>query len=206
MIYLTGSKNANQTQHFDDGTLGVLNTPASNYTIQPGWTWAADNGCFNAKTYVGDVEWYRWLRKQDRANCLFATAPDVVGDHAATVERSHMWLLRIRALGFPAAFVLQNGATVANVPWDAFDVAFVGGDDAFKLGGADELIREAQRRGKPVHVGRVNSGQRYERFAHMGVDSCDGTFLAFGPDVNLPRLLSWVRKHATHPTLWMATT
>jgi len=201
VIYLTGSKNANQSQHYDAGTIGLLNTPASNYTVQAGWTWAADNGCFNAATYVGDVKWYRWLRKQPREGCLFATAPDVVGDHAGTVERSHMWLLRIRALGFPAAFVLQNGATVANVPWDDFDVAFVGGDDAFKLGGADDLIREAQRRGKPVHVGRVNSGQRYQRFAQMGVDSCDGTFLAFGPDVNLPRLLSWVRKHATHPTL-----
>jgi hypothetical protein len=26
----------------------------------------------------------------------------------------------------------------------------------------------------------------------MGCDSADGTFLAYGPDVNLPRLLSWL--------------
>jgi hypothetical protein len=211
VIYLTGSKNAKHAAHYDDGTIGLLNTPASNYTVQPGWTWAADNGCFNAATYVGDEAWFAWLEQQPRKGCLFATAPDVVGDHEATVERSLPWLERIRSLGFPAAFVLQNGATVANVPWDAFDVAFVGGDDAFKLGGADHLIYEALIRGKRVHIGRVNSGKRYERFAHMhigdrAVDSCDGTFLAFGPDVNLPRLLSWVRKHATHPTLWMATT
>lgn len=206
MIYLTGNKNKAWRHLLDDGTLGLLNTPANGYIIESGWTWAADNGCFNERTYVGDVAWFAWLRKQEPSGCLFATAPDVVGDHAATVERSARWLPRIRRHGFPAAFVLQNGATVENVPWDDFDVAFVGGDDAFKLGGADDLIREAQRRGKPVHVGRVNSAKRYERFAQMGVDSCDGTFLAFGPDVNLPRLLSWVRKHATHPTLWMAYT
>lgn len=204
MIYLTGNKNAKWLHLYDDGTLGLLNTPANGYVIKPGWTFACDNGCFNERTYVGDEAWFAWLQRQPREGCLFATAPDVVGDHAATVERSAPWLSRIRALGFPAAFVLQNGATIDNVPWDDLDVAFVGGDDTFKLGGADDLIREAQRRGKRVHVGRVNSGQRYERFAHMGVDSADGTFLAFGPDVNLPRLLSWVRKHATHPTLWMA--
>jgi hypothetical protein len=26
----------------------------------------------------------------------------------------------------------------------------------------------------------------------MGCDSADGTFLTYGPDVNLPRLLSWL--------------
>jgi hypothetical protein len=203
-MYLTGSWQRATEPHLDARRMGVLNTPATNKTIKAGWVFALDNGAFNAATYVGDDRWYAWLAGQDPTGCLFATAPDVVGDHHATLVRSVPWLSRIRALGYPAAFVLQNGATVENVPWDSFDVAFVGGDDAFKLGGADDLIREAQRRGKPVHIGRVNSGQRYERFALMGVDSCDGTFLAFGPDVNLPKLLSWVRKHATHPTLWMA--
>jgi hypothetical protein len=202
-MYLTGSVGKAVEPYLDNGIVGYLRAPKGGRTLRPGWVWAADNGCFNAATYVGDDRWYAWLAAQDPTGCLFATAPDVVGDHDATLVRSLPWLSQIRALGFPAAFVLQNGATVANVPWSAFDVAFIGGDDSFKLGGADHLIREAQRRGKPVHVGRVNSGQRYERFAHMGVDSCDGTFLAFGPDVNVPKLLSWVRKHATHPTLWM---
>lgn len=202
MIYLTGSWQKATYEHINNGTIGVLNTPATNKAIHPGWVWAADNGAFNAKTYVGDEKWFAWLSSQPRDGCLFATAPDVVGDHTATVERSAPWLPRIRDLGFPAAFVLQDGATAETVPWDDFDVAFVGGTDAFKLGGADDLIVEAQRRGKKVHVGRVNSGQRYERFALMGVDSCDGTCLAFGHDINLPSLLAWRRKYATHPTLW----
>ncbi len=202
LIYLTGNKNKAWRHLLDEGTLGLLNTPASGYIIESGWTWAADNGCFNAQTYVGDDRWFDWLSRQDPSGCLFATAPDVVGDHAATVKRSLPWLSRIRALGFPAAFVLQDGATVEDVPWDAFDVTFVGGSDSFKLGAADPLIVEAHRRDKRVHVGRVNSGKRFERFAHLGVESCDGTFLGFGPATNLPRLLSWIRKQDTHEPLF----
>ena len=202
MIYLTGNKGKAWRHLLDDGTLGLLNTPANSYIVEPGWTWAADNGCFNERTYVGDDKWFFWLSQQDPRMCLFATAPDVVGDHAATLERSKPWLKQIRALGFPAAFVLQDGATATNVPWDLFDVAFIGGSNAFKLGGADDLIREAHQRGKRVHVGRVNSGKRYERFAAMAVESCDGTFLGFGPDTNLPQLESWIRKHRLQPYLW----
>jgi hypothetical protein len=201
-MYLAGNKNKAWRHLLDAGEIGLLNTPANNYVIESGWTWAADNGCFNDRTYVGDDRWFAWLSRQDPENCLFATAPDVVGDHVATVERSAQWLEQIRAAGFPAAFVLQDGATPDTVPWADFDVAFVGGTDSFKLGGADELIAEAQRRGKRVHVGRVNSGKRYERFAALGVESCDGTFLGFGPDANLPHLESWIRKHRQQPALW----
>jgi len=201
-MYLAGNKNKAWLHLLDAAEIGLLNTPANNYVIKQGWTWAADNGCFNERTYVGDNKWFAWLCRQAPANCLFATAPDVVGDHAATVERSAPWLPQIRAAGFPAAFVLQDGATPDTVPWASFDVAFVGGTDSFKLGGADELIAEAHRRGKRVHVGRVNSGKRYERFAALGVESCDGTFLGFGPQANLPQLQSWIRKHKEQPPLW----
>jgi hypothetical protein len=204
VMYLTGSVGKAVEPALDAGIVGYLRAPGGGRSLRPGWTWAADNGVFG-KGWPGEERWLAWLdahTPEERTRCLFATAPDVVGDHDATLARSLPWLARIRELGYPAAFVLQNGATVDSVPWDDFDVAFVGGDDAFKLGGADDLIREAQRRGKRVHVGRVNSGQRYQRFALMGVDSADGTFLAFGPDTNLPKLLSWVRKHATHQPLW----
>ena len=204
-MYLTGSVGVAVEPALDSGEIGYLRAPGGGRSLRPGWVWAADNGVFG-KGWPGYEKWLAWLdahSTEERTRCLFATAPDVVGDHEATVERSLPWLPKIRALGYPAAFVLQNGATIDNVPWETFDVAFVGGDDAFKLGGADDLICEAQRRGKHVHVGRVNSGKRYQRFAQMGVDSCDGTFLAFGPELLTPVLLSWVRKHATHPTLWM---
>ena len=202
MIYLTGAKNNSCTHFYDNGTLGVLNTPSVGYKLHPQWIWAADNGCFNATTYVGDTKWFTWLQKQPTHRCLFATAPDVVGNHVETLTRSLPWLKQIRDLGFQVAFVLQNGSTTDTIPWHEFDVAFIGGDNSWKLGGADHLIIEAKQRGKKVHVGRVNSGKRFERFALMGVDSVDGTHLAFAPDRNLASLLSWIRKEETHQPLW----
>jgi hypothetical protein len=55
--------------------------------------------------------------------------------------------------------------------------------------------------GRWTHMGRVNTLRRL-RFAFFhGYDSVDGTFLAFGPDVNLPRLLRYLTL-AKQPTLF----
>ena len=42
-------------------------------------------------------------------------------------------------------------------------------------------------------MGRVNSERRYRYAADIGCDSADGTYLTFGPDQNLPRLMAWIR-------------
>lgn len=154
--------------------------------------WCADNGCFS--TRFDEAKWWAWLSAQDPRGCLFAVAPDVVADAAATLERSRPWLPRIRALGFPAAFVLQDGQEYLPVPWDDFDVAFIGGSTDWKLGPhARALAAETKARGKRVHMGRVNSQRRYTYARLIGCDSADGTYLAFGPNENLPDVLSWVR-------------
>jgi hypothetical protein len=104
---------------------------------------------------------------------------------------------------YPLAFVAQDGASVDTVPWENLDVLFIGGTDQFKLGPtAKALIVEAKARDKWVHIGRVNSQGRFLAFAALGADSCDGTYLAFGPDTNLPKLLSWARHHETQPSLF----
>lgn len=178
-----------------DGKLGFIATPAQGNTRPDGVTWCADNGCFG-KGYPGDAGWFGWLQKHaaDAPTCAFAVAPDVVGDAAATLARSLPWLPQIRALGYPAALVAQDGLEALTVPWDAFDVLFIGGTTEWKLGRhARALIREAKERGKRVHMGRVNSAQRYRYAEHIGCDSVDGTYLTFGPDVNLPKLLAWQR-------------
>ncbi len=78
-------------------------------------------------------------------------------------------------------------------PWDDFDALFVGGSTEWKLSGsARELVREARARGKSTHMGRVNSLRRLRYAESIGCDSADGTYLIFGPDVNLPRLLGWL--------------
>jgi hypothetical protein len=185
-------------------TMGYITTPNSDRRGQiaelSGVKWCADNGCFSDN--FDETKWWSWLSGKDPKGCLFAVAPDVVADHHATVARSMPWLPKIRALGFPAAFVIQDGATIDTVPWEACDAIFIGGTTEFKLSDAAlEIIQAGKERGKWVHVGRVNSRRRFLRFAGIA-DSCDGTFLAFGPTRRLPELLGWVREHHTRIPLW----
>lgn len=197
-----------------DRTLGYIDTPLQGNKRPAGVIWCADNGCFNDHTFDED-RWWNWLVKHCGAvsDCVFATAPDVMGDHAATVVRSEPWLQRIRDLGYPAAFVAQDGSTPANIPWNDFDVLFVGGTNDFKLGSdAHAVILEAKSRKMWVHAGRINSRKRYRMFASSlygpslaggtGCESCDGTYLVFGPKVNLPKLLSWIDEYKSCPELF----
>jgi len=177
------------------GLLGTIITPAQGNRLPDGTAWCADNGVFGGK-YPGDGPYLAWLadRAHRAADCAFAVAPDVVGDAAATLVRSAPMLAPIRALGYRVALVAQNGLEDLDVPWDAFDVLFIGGDTDWKLGlAARRLVSAAKARGKQVHMGRVNSLQRLRYAEAIGCDSADGTYLAFGPDVNLPSVLAWLR-------------
>jgi hypothetical protein len=181
------------------GDLGLIVTPVgqggAHGVRESGAPWCADNGCFG-KGYPGEAAWFVWLEGMASTadTCLFAVAPDVVGDAAATLERSAPWLPRIRALGYKAAFVAQDGLEDLVVPWDEFDVLFIGGSTEWKLGPhARAIAREAKARGKWLHMGRVNSQRRFAYARAIGCDSCDGTYLTFGPRVNLPDVLAWSR-------------
>jgi hypothetical protein len=176
---------------------GYMKTPNMGNKIPTGSTWFADNGCFSPKgERAFDVTKYLvWLGTQDKAMCLGATAPDKVGDAAETLRRSLPVLPMIRAIGYKAALVAQDGLENLTVPWNEFDVLFIGGSTEWKLSpAAAELIAEAKRRNKWVHMGRVNSFKRFAYAMLAGCDSVDGTFLAFGPSLNLPKLESWVSK------------
>ena len=199
MLYLANPCGSDAViAHMTAGDIGYIDTPAQGNKRPPGVTWCADNGAYSDN--FNEAKWWRFLTANSyaAADCLFAVAPDVVGDAAATLERSLPWLPKIRALGYPAAFVAQDGIRETVIPWDEFDCLFIGGTDDFKLGPeARDLCHEAKRRGKWVHVGRVNSGKRFAyaetsyEFGGMGADSADGTYLRFGPRVNLPKLLGW---------------
>lgn len=174
------------------GRLDCIVTPRQGNRVPPGAHWCADNGVFG-KGYPGADAWFAWLSKFSPERCRFAVAPDVVGDARATLEASLPWLSKIRRLGMPAAFVAQDGAEIVGVPWDWFDVLFIGGSTEWKLGEhARALVAEAKARGKGVHMGRVNSRRRLRYAADIGCDSADGTYIAFGPDVNLPKVLDWL--------------
>lgn len=172
--------------------------------IAPLACWAADNGCFAQPHRFRLDEYLAWLVrfKPIADRCLFATAPDVVGNAAETWERSRFVLPVLREVGYRAAFIGQDGMEHTRFEWDAFDCLFIGGSNQWKLSEpCCTLMAEAKRRGKWVHVGRVNSRQRLMTSKHAGADSCDGTYLAFGPDVNLPKLLRWLTEARQQMTL-----
>lgn len=193
MLYLANGSSALVRAAMADGELGQLCSPRERRAPLPGVVWAADNSCFG-KGYPGDDRYWSWLdrHKPHASRCLFATAPDVIGDAVATWERSRPWLKVIRGLGYWSALVAQDGAEDLALDWDAFDVLFIGGTSDWKLSrAARELVRDAVRRQVPVHFGRVNSAKRLRYATDLGCRSCDGTFLAFGPDTNLPRFRAW---------------
>lgn len=184
-------------------------TPNMGNRLPEARLWAADTGCFSPSG-SSDYSWERyrdWLTRyqSEQERCLFATAPDVVGDAAATLTRSAPILPLIRGLGYRAALVAQDGLENIAVPWDTFDALFMGGTTRWKLSeAAYALMRDARDRGKWVHAGRVNSSKRLRAMAMGGAHSADGTYVAFGPDVNIPKLQSWLDEHERQPSLFDA--
>lgn len=176
-----------------------------------GQPWAADNGRYSRPDTYSDAAYLAWLAKRPyRDACLFATAPDVVGEAAATLALSAPMFARIRALGYPVALVAQDGLEDEAVPWDDFDALFIGGTTTWKLSeAAHELAAEAKRRGKWLHMGRVNSRRRVRLAAAMGCDSVDGTFLRFreraGVGVGRDTVSDWMADLERQPRLgWTA--
>jgi hypothetical protein len=240
VLYFANPSTAPVRKAMATGPLGVIVTPAQGNRLPDASLFCIDNGCGPGKDgqpgtgYPGDEAYLALLQSlatdanpepcdPDMDWCLFAVAPDVVGDAAATLRRSGRMLDWIRYAGFRAALVGQNGLEDLPVPWDDFDALFLGGSAEcparcgyvrpltdtrtvtrcprchrrlaeWKLGpAARALTAQASRRGKHVHMGRVNSLKRLRYAAAIGCDSADGTYLANGPDVNLPAVLAWLR-------------
>lgn len=173
---------------------GFMVTPRMCNLLPAAQVWAADTGCFQAPEEFRLDNYFRWLDRQHRDRCLFATCPDVVADWDATLERSLPVIPELRNLGYCPAIVAQDGAIPATVPWDDIDALFIGGSTEWKLQDpvVIDLLDEAGRRGKWKHLGRVNSGERVIIAALRGCDSVDGTYLTFGKDVNIGSLRSWM--------------
>lgn len=186
--------------------IGYIDTPTAQQNHRPrppGSIWCADNGCFNAN--FEESHWWGWLQSHsfEADECWFATAPDVLGDAQASLERSTPWLSKIRESGYSPAYVAQDGVTDTVVPWDDFDWLFLGGTDVFKLGvECHTIAAQARARGKRLHMGRVNSLKRWRYAEALGCDSCDGTYLKFGPDINHGRLMSWIDDLHNRPALF----
>lgn len=201
ITYLANPSSARVRDAMSAGRIGTMITARQGRKVPADALFAIDNGRGPKRdgtmgtSYIGDRAYLAYLAHlsaQARRRCLFATAPDVLGDAAATLELSAPWTAPVRAwFGLPVALVAQDGLENLPVPWPSFDVLFIGGSTTWKLGAsARQLTHEAKARGKRVHMGRVNTLQRLTYAAAIGCDTADGTMLTFGPDVNLTRLLA----------------
>jgi hypothetical protein len=167
--------------------------------LQPG-RWAMDNGAF-----IGFEEgaFVRMLEKfAGYPGCLFVTAPDFVGDAAATLARWPFWSRLIRGLALPAAFVAQDGLTEDRIPWSEMGALFIGGSTAYKESAeARTLCGIAQAKGIWCHWGRVNGKRRYELAIKAGAQSIDGTGFSMYPDTNIPKAAQWQAEIQRQPEL-----
>lgn len=224
MLYLCPPSTGDTRTAMQAGLLGCITTPKQGKAVPEGALFCADNGRGPGKDgsigkgYPGDEKYLGHLQDlwavgggeftdPDTSSALFACAPDVLCGAAATLTSSRYMLPWIREIGFPAALVAQDGLEELDVPWDDFDVLFLGGSTEWKLGRACRwLAREAQWRGKRVHMGRVNSLKRLRYAKRIGCDSADGTKLTWGPDIWLPVILGWsvtLKREEAQAGLWV---
>ncbi len=161
---------------------GLIATPQRRGSYIPaGYLWLADNGCFSGAWC--EAAWLKWLdaNAHHQARCVMATAPDVVGDAVATLDRYRWYVRLLHGRGWRVGLVAQDGLESLRWPLD-YDGLFIGGTIAWKLSdAADWCIRKAQKEGKWTHVGRVNGGRRIRHFKLVGVDSVDGTSICYNP-------------------------
>lgn len=158
-----------------------LRTPLTGYAKRKGLKWVLDNGAFS------DFQETRWLHMALDAihdpDCQWLTMPDVVGDHHATLNLFHKYKKQLESLsGFDisdkCAFVIQDGCSRSAIPHAEISTVFLGGSTKFKLSrDAWIVLEDAKKRGKWVHVGRVNTSNRIMYF-HGLADSIDGSGIA----------------------------
>jgi len=177
--------------------VGRLITPRVHYqaSFTPNAWWAADNDCFNPDNFHPRRFITMLCHHQSRNHrCLFVTAPDVVGNARATLKRFRHWEPALHNLGYPVALVAQDGLEHLTVPWSKFEALFIGGTTKWKLSPtAVDLARQAKRRAKWVHLGRVNSQKRFRFAFHIGADSIDGTTFGIATDKSLAWALPLLR-------------
>lgn len=230
--FLSGhsSKNVREAAKQNPG-LGLVITPRSKQYVKHGGDYShimIDNGAFSEFTGTAPFSEKAFFDLLDavvaaglKDKVQFVVVPDKVGDWVGTTERWNEFKDRVREYGMPLAYVGQDGIeqNTDKIPWDEFDVFFIGGSTPWKIGydpkgeykninrptdaelmkagwlkEQQDLVQEAKRRGKRVHMGRVNSWKRIDIANYgMQVESVDGNFIGAAPNKNLPVVLGWLR-------------
>ena len=181
--------------------LGHLLTPKSgNAPASLPLKFGADNGCFLGFNEHG----FRRLLARiapHKERCLWAVAPDVVGDARKTLELWPFWRAEIIRHGLTPCYVLQDGQESLPLPGAA--AYFVGGSTKWKLGiHARHLAGEVKAAGAWLHMGRVNTLRRLRTALDWGCDSVDGSCFSRWGDVFLRWALVRLRAMERQPLLF----
>lgn len=192
MIYLL--PRSNPLPEYDE-CFGLLNSPRAGILapIENGVTWALDNNIFTMEFIL--TNWMKALERYQSYldTCLFAVAPDVVGDRERTLKQFDQYQPILKDMGYPVALATQDGMTTSDIPWNRVDAIFVGGSVEHKMGEQTGwIIKHAIANHIHVHIGRVNSRKRIMRF--WFADSVDGTSPAIGPNTNIPPIANAIRE------------
>jgi hypothetical protein len=171
---------------------GVLSTPQTGYDLETiasqGYRWALDNGCFTGyepKKIPRALERWQGLR-----GCLFAVLPDVIQNHSETFALSMAWLQTFHKLGYPPAFVIQDGCNVRSVPYPDIACVFIGGSNEYKKSqNVRDICATAKAYGLWIHHGRVGGKKRF-RYS-CDVLNCD-SFDSVGFSIHPPKIRRWI--------------
>jgi hypothetical protein len=171
------------------------------------WLWACDNDAFNGFDHVRFMRMVARLATID--GLAFLTVPDHVGDCHMTnylfVEYWHV-LYCWDDVEVPLAWVAQDGAESHHMTDECMNLAecvFLGGSTGWKeSAAAADLAREARRRGRWVHMGRVNTRRRLKYAFELGCDSVDGSGTSRFPDEMLSRFDRWMAELSPQPLLF----
>ena len=175
MRFLIDSTKAAGDELAEDGIVpvGQLLTPLTRYKR---WSdfFAIDNGAFSSFHHKA----FKALLAREyehRRLCRFVAIPDVVGDARRTLEVFGLLAHDLKSTGWPVALVLQDGIGDLAIPWHQLDAVFVGGSTRFKESDQAMACAKAARiLGKWVHVGRVNTPDRWDKWAKIA-HSVDGS-------------------------------
>lgn len=175
--------------------IGVLKTPRDRQPMKTitdlGLPWGADNDCFGGLDPDSYLAMLDKIKAADQSNLKFITVPDIWSDYHSTLALFKYWYPALEKRKLPAALVAQDGLTPDRVPWDKIAALFIGGSNRWRLSKAAALlIRYAQRNGKWVHVGRVNSLRRLGYMQALEVNSVDGSGYSRFPDTYIPQALT----------------
>ena len=175
---------------------GQLLTPLTRYRRCED-VFGIDNGGFTGAKIEGFTKIIN-NQHEVRGQCLFAAVPDKVGSHKDTLS---MWNdYQHIADGYKKAFVAQDGFD--EWPSNA-DAIFLGGSTEFKDSyEADQIVTAALKENMHVHIGRVNTIERFYHFHELGAHTCDGSGVSMY-DHMLERLYNLFNQYKNGSTIKM---